>query len=335
MLKLWTLFALSSGLILLAGTQLSKYGNQIARLTGLGGTWIGMVLLATVTSLPELITGVSSVLFASVPDIAAGDVLGSCVFNLAMIALLDTLERPTSMFRHAGRGHIIGAAFGSLMLALAGGAILVGRSFEASILHVSIVTPLLLALYLFAMHTIFRHESEQRAIAPEVSAEGGDGLTLRQAVARYMAAAAVVVGAAVALPFIAADIAEAMGWSQGFVGTSLIAMTTSLPELTVTYAAWRMKAIDLAIGNLIGSNLFNLAILAVDDLLFLPGPLLSNIAVTHAVSAFAAIAMSGTVIVALMAPPRARVLNLVSWTSALLVLLFFANAWVHFRHPLP
>jgi cation:H+ antiporter len=334
MLKLWTFFALSSALILIAGTQLSKYGNQIARLTGLGGTWIGMILVATVTSLPELITGISAVAFASVPDIAAGDVLGSCVFNLALIALLDTLERPASVFRHAGHGHIIGAAFGALMLALAGGAIVAGRAFDASILHVSVVTPLLLALYVFSMHTIFRQESEARAIAPG-SPVGGRDLTLRQAVARYVAAAAVVVAAAVALPFIAADLAVTMGWSQGFVGTSLIAVTTSLPELTVTFAAWRMKAIDLAIGNLIGSNLFNLAILAIDDILFLPGPLPAHIAMTHAFSAFAAIGMTGTVIVALMAPPRARLLNLVSWTSALLVLLFFANSWLQFRHPLP
>jgi cation:H+ antiporter len=330
-MTLWLSFALCAAAILVAGARLSREGDEIARLSGLGGTWIGMALLATVTSLPELMTGLSAVTVAGAPDVAVGDVLGSCVFNLAMIALLDVLQRPASVYSLAGRGHVIGASFGVLMLALAGAALLVGRQFDMAVLHVSLVTPLIVLLYLFAMHTIFHYERAQRVDEkmPVPAAPGA----LRRALIRYAAAAAVVVGAAVALPFLAVRIAQALGWTQGFVGTSLVAMTTSLPELTVTIAAWRLKAVDLAIGNLVGSNLFNLAILAVDDVAFLPGPLLSQVSTAHAFSAFAAIGMSAAVIVALMAPPRARLLNVASWTSVLLVLLFFANGWIHLRHP--
>lgn len=330
-MTLWFYFFLCSALILVAGTLLSRYGDEIARLTGLGGTWIGTVLLATVTSLPELMTGLSAVTVAAAPDVAVGDVLGSCIFNLALIALLDVLQRPASVYSVAGRGHIIGTAFAALMLALVGGALLTGRAFDTAVLHLSVITPVLLLMYLFAINTIFRFEGEQRA--RQVPPARPDPRALKRALVRYAAAAVVVVGAAAALPFLAVEIARVMGWSQGFVGTSLIAMTTSLPELTVTIAAWRLKAVDMAIGNLVGSNLFNLAILALDDLAYLPGPLLSQVSIAHAVSAFAAIGMSAAVIVALMAPPRARLLNLASWTSVLLVLLFFANAWTHFRHP--
>ncbi|MCU0939854.1 MAG: sodium:calcium antiporter [Burkholderiaceae bacterium] len=330
-MMLWLAFALCAVAILVAGSQLSRYGDEIARLTGLGGTWIGMVLLATVTSLPELMTGLSAVTVAGAPEVAVGDVLGSCVFNLAMIALLDVLQRPASVYSLAGRGHILGTAFGALMLALVGGALLIGPTFKLTLLHLSIVTPATLLLYLFAMHTIYHYERAQR-VAQEQPAPTAPG-ALRCALVRYATAAAVVVGAAVALPFLAVRIAQALGWTQGFVGTSLVAMTTSLPELTVTLAAWRLKAVDLAIGNLIGSNLFNLAILAIDDIAYLPGPLLSQVSTAHAFSTFAAIGMSAAVIVALMAPPRARVLNVASWTSVLLVLLFFANGWIHLRHP--
>lgn len=330
-MTLWFSFALCAAAIVAAGTMLSRYGDEIARLTGLGGTWIGTVLLATVTSLPELMTGLSAVTVAATPEIAVGDVLGSCVFNLAMIALLDVLQRPSSIYSMAGRGHIIGTAFAAVMLALAGGALLIGRAFDAAVLHISIVTPLIVLLYLLAVSTIFRFEREQRH--GEASPPAPDPRALRRALLRYAAAGAVVIGAAVALPFLAVEVARVMGWSQGFVGTSLVAMTTSLPELTVTIAAWRMKAVDLAIGNLVGSNLFNLAILAIDDLAYLPGPLLSHVGVTHAVSAFAAIGMSAAVTVALMVPPRVRLFNLASWASVLLVMLFFANAWTHFRHP--
>ena len=84
----WIQFAACAAVICYAGAKLSYYGDIIAEKTGLGRTWIGVVLMASVTSLPELITGVSSVALADVPDIAAGDVLGSCMFNILIIALL-------------------------------------------------------------------------------------------------------------------------------------------------------------------------------------------------------------------------------------------------------
>lgn len=328
---LWLTFALCAAAILIAGTRLSRYGDEIARLTGFGGTWIGMVLLATVTSLPELITGISAVTAAKAPEVAVGNVLGACVFNLAVIALLDMLHRPASVYSVVGRGHILGTAFGTLMLALVGAAVLVGRAVDMALLHLSLITPVLLLLYLFAISTIFRFERAQQPI--EEAPAPTDRDALRRAVAGYAIAAAFVVAAAIALPFLAVRVADTMGWTQGFVGTSLIALTTTLPELTVTITAWRLRAIDMAIGNLIGSNLFNLAILAIDDIAYLPGPLLSQVSTAHAFSAFAAIGMSAALVVALMAPPRARLLNVASWTSVLLLLLFFSNAWIHLRHP--
>jgi cation:H+ antiporter len=157
--------------------------------------------------------------------------------------------------------------------------------------------------------------------------------TLKHAVSVYAIAASVVIAAAIWLPFIATDLAAAMGWTQSFVGTLFIALTTSLPELSVTIAAVRSGAIDMAIGNLIGSNLFNMVVLAVDSALYLPGVLLSSVSPVHVASVFAAIAMTGVVVIALIAPPRARFLNAVSWVGVILVLLFFGNTWYHFRHP--
>ena len=85
----WLQFILCVVIITIAGIKLSQYGDAIADKTGLGGTWIGVILLATVTSLPELVTGISAVTYANAPDIAVGDVLGSCVFNLLIIVILN------------------------------------------------------------------------------------------------------------------------------------------------------------------------------------------------------------------------------------------------------
>lgn len=89
----WLKFALCAALIGYAGPILVRYADIIARLTGVSRSWIGLALLATATSLPELFTGISAVTIAQAPNIAVGDALGSCVFNLMMLVLLDELSR--------------------------------------------------------------------------------------------------------------------------------------------------------------------------------------------------------------------------------------------------
>jgi cation:H+ antiporter len=328
----WLQLATCAALILLAGSRLARYGDVIAQHTGLGGSWIGLVLLATVTSLPELVTGVTSVTLADVPDIAVGNVLGACVLNLAMLVVLDALHRKASIYSVASQGHVLGAAFGVVMLGVVAFGILAAPQLDLQVGHVGVVTLAILPLYAVAVRVILRYERGVRAASVEAAHDESPEMTLRQAAVRYALAACVVVGAALWLPFAAGALAASMGWSESFVGTLLVALATTLPELTVTVAAVRLGALDLAIGNLVGSNLFNLAILGLDDLLYLPGPLLADVSPSHALSATAAIVMAGAMIVALVARPAARLLNAVGWTSVLIALVYFVNAWLHFRH---
>src|SRR4030043_346908 len=117
---LWLGFIICTAVIVYSGTQLSRYGDIIAEKTGLGKVWIGMVLMASVTSLPELVTGISSVTYAGVPDIAVGDVLGSCVFNMLIIAILDAVYRIMPISAKAHQGHILSAGFGIILLSIVG-----------------------------------------------------------------------------------------------------------------------------------------------------------------------------------------------------------------------
>lgn len=326
----WLQLAACAAAILVAGSRLTRYGDAIAHHTGLGGSWVGLVLMATVTSLPELVTGISSVTVADAPDIAVGNVLGACVLNLTMLVPLDALHRKASIYSVASQGHVLGTAFGVVMLGVVAFAILSASQLELRVGHVGVASLAVLGLYAVAIRSIYHYERGVRAAA--VEDERPPALTLAQAAWRYAAAAVVVVGAALWLPFAARAVAEAMGWSQSFVGTLLVAFATTLPELTVTIASVRIGALDLAIGNLVGSNLFNLSLLGVDDLLFVQGPLLAAVDGSHAMSAIAAAVMSGALIVALVARPTARLLNAIGWTSVLIALVYFVNAWLHFRH---
>jgi len=325
----WVQFLLCVLAIGFAGVKLSRYGDAIADKTGLGGTWIGVVMLASVTSLPELVTGISSVTVANTPDIAVGDILGSCVFNLVLIVVLDFLSRDESVYRRASQGHILSAGFGIMLIGLAGfNLLLAAKGGTLSLWHVGLYSPAILILYVVSMRSVFLYETEQVEKFIEAEADAYPDLTLRGAVIRYLGAAAIVLIAGAWLPFVAKELAVQMGWYQSFVGTLFVAFVTSLPEMVVTVAALKLGAVDMAIGNLFGSNLFNIGILAIDDIFYLPGPLFDAVSTTHAISAFSAIMMTGVAIVGLLYRPKGRVLKTVGWASIFLFTVYLMNSYI-------
>ncbi|MGB9751865.1 sodium:calcium antiporter [Roseiflexus castenholzii] len=301
MLVTWLLFLACAAVILGAGTQLSRYGDVIADMTGLGRTWIGVVLLASVTSLPELITGFSSVAIYRVPDIAMGDIAGSCMFNLLIIAILDALHGPAPISGRMHEGQVLSASFGLILLGLVGLSIALGEMLPA-IGWVSVSSALFLAIYLLAMRTIFTYE--QRRIVAEFVAEMATETEARhpspaRVYGLFTLNAVLIVGAALYLPGLAETLAETTGLGQTFFGTIFVALSTSLPEVVVSIAALRIGAIDMAVGNIFGSNLFNIGILALDDLFYTPGPLLAAIEPSHIIAVLAAMIMTAIAIVGL------------------------------------
>lgn len=319
---IWLQFLACAALILFSGARLLKYGDVIAEKTGLGQTWIGVVLMASVTSLPELITGISSVTFFDLPDIAAGDVLGSCMFNLLILAMLDIGRRRHPLSSLAHQGQVLTAAFGVLLLGVTGICILEANSIPA-LGWIGISSFVLLLVYLVAMRIVFKYEKKRIAeFLTQMSEEARYGhISEATAYLRFAIYAVMVVGAAAYLPHVADEIARTAGLSHTFVGSIFVAVSTSLPEIAVSRAALRMGAVDLAVGNILGSNLFNIAVLAIDDIFYFKGPILSHISIGHAATASAAMAMTAIVIVALVYRSKKRILFF-SWDSLGIVLLY-------------
>ena len=316
----WTIvqFALCALLILLAGVRIARYGDVIAEKTGLGGTWMGVLALASVTSLPELITGASSVVLFDLPDIAAGDAIGACMLNLVILAFLDVRDpRPLSARVH--QGHVLSAGFGIVLLGIA--ALAMAATTRAPVLGwFGLHSLIFIAVYGFAMRTIFVFERTRISQVTETltgDLQYGE-ITLSQAVTLYIAAAAVLVAAAAVLPGVAERLAAQTGLNASFVGSILVAAATTLPEAVVSIAAARLGAMDMALGTLFGSNLFNMAMLGVDDVLYVRGPLLPAVDSAHAISAVAAIIMSGIAVIGLtMRAQRKRYRT--SWDSLAIV----------------
>lgn len=327
----WLVFAACAVTIGFGGVWLSRYGNVIAERTGMGGTWVGLVLLATVTSLPELVTGISAVTIANSPNIAVGNALGACVFNLAIVSVLDWLHREESLFDRADIGHLLSAAFGIMLLGfVAFNLVLAGGPGAWSIGHVGLYTPVIITFYAVSMWVVFSYQRRAMAKLTQESAQEHGGVTLRQAALRYAAAAALVLVAGTALPFAGKALALAYGWNTSFVGTLLVALATSLPELVVTVSALRLGAIDMAIANLLGSNLFDVLIIAIDDLFYRQGPILSHVSPVHAASTLSAIVMTGAFIAGLVFRPKSRLFGTVGWASLFLLVVYVLNGYLLF-----
>lgn len=332
-MTLWLQLLICLAIIGYAGYFLSRNGDIIAEKTGLSASLIGLMLLASVTSLPELVTGISAVTAADAPDIAVGDVLGSAVFNLVILVILDALYRRETIYSRAAHGHILSAALGALLIAFAGSSLLLDRSGMSPALgHVGLYSPFIVLIYFVAVRVVYQYERRTLAEYTAASAERYPEATLRRAVTGFTLAAAAVVAAGSWLPFIAKDIADLMGWEQSFVGTLLVAAVTSAPEIAVTLSALRIGAIDMAIANLLGSNLFNIIILAVDDLFYAKGPMLAHVNSSHAFTAFTAVTMNALVIVGLVFRPQGRAVLGLTWVSLGLFLLYVLNTWILFEH---
>ena len=323
---LWIAFVVCTTVIVYTGSRLAKYGDIIAEKTGLGRAWIGVVLMASVTSLPELVTGIVSVTFARVPDIAVGDVLGSCVFNMLILAFLDAIHRPMPISAKAQQGNVLSAGFGILLLCIIAGSLSLMVPLPP-LGWIGLYTLLTIPLYFVAMRLIFFYEKRQlAAFLKETAIEFKyKDIPIKTAVINYLGNAIVVIVSAIFLPKIGEGIAMTTGLGQTFVGNIFIALSTSLPEVVVSIAAVRMGAVDLAIGNLFGSNIFNIFILAIDDIFFTKGPILSFVNQNHIISAVSAITMTTIAVIGLTYRAEKKKL-FIAWDSAGIVTVYAINA---------
>ena len=315
---LWLQLAGAAIVILGASNFLAKSADVIAFKTGLGRAFIGVILLATATSLPELGTGVSSITLVDKPDLAVGDAFGSNLFNLLIIGLLDLFWRNGPILGSVSITAVLIGSLGILVISLGATAMLI-HSYTTSMGNwtLSPVSVLILGVFLIAMFLIYKFEQRERndgdyavAVATDEDEEEGGQYaneSMTKTVVIYALAAGFVVGAAIWLSIIGEKITVEMGWEASFVGTQFLAFSTSLPELAASFAAIRINAPELAITGVLGSNLFNMGfILFMDDVALVGAPLWDHVSSIHMLTAVVAILMTAVVIGAVISRGRGR-----------------------------
>ena len=324
-------FLICSLLIVYSGTRLAKYGDKISELTGIGKAWLGLVLMAGVTSLPELVTGISSVAIIKKPNLAAGDVFGSCVFNLLILSMLDArIKKP--LFSAVKSSHILAAVFGIILMTVAGAAIYFGEN-SLSVLWISIFTFPLIGIYLLAVWSIFMYEKRAEALSEHHGKKPvANPSELRKVIGSYSLNALIVIGSAIFLPYFGEHISTASGLSNSFFGTLFLAASTSMPELVISFAALRIGSLDMAVGNLLGSNLFNMFIIGLDDIFYREGSLFAAISPSHQISIFSVIIMSAVAGLGLLFKPGKKALWLFSLDTFIILLFYILLMTYLFLH---
>lgn len=267
--------------VFVIASRLARDADRIADATGLGRVWIGTLLLAGSTSLPELLTDVNAALL-DVPDIGVGDLLGSTMANLMILAVLDLAFARRRILENVAVDHALVATLALVLTAMAGIAVTSGG--WGSLGHVGLETVLIAAAYVVGMRAVYR-SSAATALRDQMEL-GEDRRSLLRRGTIGLATAAVGLLLTTPLLVISAEaVALESGLSNTAVGTLLVGFTTSFPELAATIAAVRMGALDLAVGNIFGSSAFNMFVLLPMDLAYRPGPVLASVSASHAISA--------------------------------------------------
>ena len=325
---IWIEFMLCAAGITTAGYFLSKYGDVIAEKTGLGRAWIGAILIAGVTSLPELASGVSAVVWLDAPNLAAGAVLGSCLFNLMLIAVMDLTFQPGRVLANAQDVHILSGGLGVLLLGLVALDVLIGPGLNgAGMLGISFLSILIFVIYAVGGKMIAGLEKERMGQVLEQEAKALDyaHISARKTYAIFILNAAAVILLGIWLSSIGDRLSATTGLSRSFVGNLFLAMSTSLPEIAASIAAIRLGAIDLAIGNVLGSNLFNVTLLSVYDLADGRANFWASLNNSNGFAAVMTMMMTGVVIISLMYRASPRTPYRFSWDGIALIAMYIGS----------
>ncbi len=252
----------------------SEYIDLIDKNTRLSGAFLGGVLLSAVTSLPELFTSISATILIDKPSLCIGNILGSDLFNLTILGVLIPCYGRSFAQVRTSRGHIAVCIY--LLLSYVVLLLNMLNIVDFNIWTLNISTLLILLCYVMSVrHLAAENGGEQPStdLATEAEAEEEmemepeSRLSLRQIVVRFVLVSLGIIGLSIVLTYITDDIAVRLNLGAGLAGAIFLGVATSLPEVSSTIALFRIGNYNIAVGNIIGSNIFNFFVLCCADLL--------------------------------------------------------------------
>ncbi len=260
-------FAVAAGFVFFAGSKLAVYGDEIAENSKFSSGWIGFILMAAITSLPELMTGISSTALVGSADLLMGDTIGSNAVNIVILALMFIVAKKSVLKIKIEE---LMTGFAGLILLSLTAVFIMGQGWVHSGWQSLLFSVILLVAYFYLVFLAFKtgglkEESEAHGEASE------KGLYLK-----FSLFALMIIFSAIWMTqtsdFLAKTPFQIGKWTltlgQTFVGALFLSIATSLPELSVTLGAARLGNVSMAVGNIFGSNIFNLFIIPISAFFF-------------------------------------------------------------------
>lgn len=274
-----------SFLVVFSSVKISECVDELDQRTKLGGALIGGILLAGVTSLPELITSISSTMMLNNPDLAFGNILGSNAFNIFILAVGNIVFIKHKLFNHAGHSNKMTNIINCIIYA-----IILFTFSSVTISQVGHVgTASISIAVLYYLNLRLASKSDDGDSDNEVPTVTGSmfGLTIR-----FIFFAVIIVVSSLLVSITTDNIARESGIGSSFVGAIFLGVATSLPEMTSLISLIRLRNYDIAIGNIVGSNLFNFGIIALTDVLYFSGNIFEIADISNSLLVFVGLAES-------------------------------------------
>ncbi|MBZ2209760.1 sodium:calcium antiporter [Massilia soli] len=278
-------FACAAGAVWLAGTRVVDYADQLARATGIGGGMIGLVLLGGITSLPEIAVGVSAA-WSGLPALAVNNLVGGIAMQKAILAATDGfIGRQALTVIAASPSLLLQCGFSIFMLVIVAMAIVAGDSPLGPVGWWAWALPLAYIVSVWVISASRATPAWQPRAVPgdagaadseQPEASGASGVALRSVALGIAVAGAGIFVAGFVLSATADALAEQTGLGANFVGAALLALATSLPELSTVIAAMRLRRYEMAIGDIMGTSMFNLLLIFLVDAIYSGPPVLGQ-----------------------------------------------------------
>ena len=242
--------------------KLANYVDLIDKKTDLSGAFIGGVILAAVTSLPELFTSISAVLFVKQPDLVMGNILGSNLFNMCIFGGAALIAAKSLCRSTIGSSHFKTTVITFIMFSIMLLPVVFKKDY--TVVGISVYSIILLVLYACSIKFMAGDSAESEG-------EDNSDLTIKQIIIRFVIMAVLLVVASIFITIAADHLSEEFNLGKTVGGALFLGVATSLPELTSSIALIRKGNFNACAGNVMGSGVFNFCIISVADILYRGG----------------------------------------------------------------
>ena len=308
------MFAAAAVLVWIAGTRLTGFLNAIADLTGLGKAFTGMLFLGGITSLPEAAAISTSAAIGNAP-LAINNLLGAASVNLVLLAIADVIYGRGAITAVAARPATLMQGVLSMLLAATVAMFAALGDIRLWLFGAGSATLVIGAVAALWIASRFEHShvweivEEDGGRDPEATesdkeralqARAEKEWPLRRLVTATVIAGAVILAAGVMLSTTADEVATRTGLDSAMIGFVFVAVSTALPEISSVTAAVRLRQYDMAVGDIFGTNLFNLALIFLADLIYAGEPILQLAGTFEVVGSLLAVLLTGIFLVGLL-----------------------------------